>query len=115
MQNLMKATVLGLGLLTSGTALANDNFGGSPLYNPRYSYYGPQYYYPNYWNLNTGYPSYYPGYNYAYGYPYYGWYPGFAYQYWDPTIGAHPYSPFEPELDPLCRMALKQVADGALL
>jgi|SRR5271169_3753465 len=33
MRTLVKATVLGLGLLTSGTALANDNFGGSPLYN----------------------------------------------------------------------------------
>jgi hypothetical protein len=65
MRTLVKATVFGLGLLTSGTALANDNFGGSPLYNPQYSYYGPRYYYPNYWNYNTGYPNYYPGYNYA--------------------------------------------------
>jgi len=48
MRTLVKATVLGLGLLTSGTALANDNFGGSPLYNPQYSHYGTPYYYPNY-------------------------------------------------------------------
>ena len=41
MRTLVKATALGLGLLTSGTAMANDNFGGSPLYNPQYSYYGP--------------------------------------------------------------------------
>ena len=34
--------------------MANDNFGGSPLYNPQYSYYGPPHYYPNYWNYNTG-------------------------------------------------------------
>jgi hypothetical protein len=37
-RTLVKATALGLGLLTSGTAMANDNFGGSPLYNPQYSY-----------------------------------------------------------------------------
>ena len=49
MRTLVKATALGLGLLTSGTAMANDNFGGSPLYNPQYSYYGPPYYYPHYW------------------------------------------------------------------
>jgi hypothetical protein len=36
MRTLVTATVLGLGLLTSGTAMANDNFGGSPLYNPQY-------------------------------------------------------------------------------
>jgi len=29
-RSMVKATVLGLGLLTSGTALANNNFGGSP-------------------------------------------------------------------------------------
>ena len=57
MRTLVKATALGLGLLTSGTAMANDNFGGSPLYNPQYSYYGPPYYYPHYWNYNTGYPN----------------------------------------------------------
>jgi hypothetical protein len=43
MRTLVKATVLGLGLLTSGTAMTNDNFGGSPLYNPQYSYFGPPY------------------------------------------------------------------------
>jgi hypothetical protein len=104
MQTLMKATVLGLGLLTSGTALANDNFGGSPLYNPRYNYYAPSYSYssyPGYWNYNTGYPNYYyPGYSYAYGYPTYGWYPGTPYGYWDPTITAHPYSSSNPNWIP---------------
>ena len=35
MRTLVKATALGLGLLTIGTATANDNFGGSPLYNPQ--------------------------------------------------------------------------------
>ena len=68
MRTLVTATVLGLGLLTSGTAMANNNFGGSPLYNPQYSYYGTPYYYgsyPSYWNYNTGYPTYYPGYDYA--------------------------------------------------
>jgi len=34
MRTLVKATALGLGLLANGTAMANDNFGGSPLYNP---------------------------------------------------------------------------------
>ena len=102
MRSMVKATVLGLGLLTSGTAMANDNFGGSPLYNPQYSYYGAPYYYggyPSYWNYNTGYPNYYPGYNYAYGYPYYGWYPGTA-TYWDPTTGYHPYSKTNPNWIP---------------
>ena len=94
MRTLVKATVLGLGLLTSGTALANDNFGGSPLYNPQYSHYGTPYYYPNYWNYNIGYP------NYAYGYPYYGWYSGTAYPYWDPTTGYHPYSKTNPNWIP---------------
>ena len=87
MRSIVKVTVMGLGLLISGMAMANNNFGGSPLYNPQYSYYGPSYYsgsYP-YWNYNTGYPNYYSGYNYPYGYPYYGWYPGSAYLYWDPT------------------------------
>ena len=41
MHTMVKATVVGLGLVTSGTAMANNNFGGSPLYNPQYSYYGP--------------------------------------------------------------------------
>jgi len=57
MQTLMKATVLGLGLLTSGTAMANNNFGGSPLYNPQYSYYGPPYYSGGYWNYNQAIPN----------------------------------------------------------
>ena len=59
-------------LIDQGHEVVLDNFGGSPLYNPQYSYYGTPYYYPNYWNYSTGYPNYYPGYNYAYGYPYYG-------------------------------------------
>jgi hypothetical protein len=105
MRTLVNATVFGLGLVTtgiSGTAMANDNFGGSPLYNPQYSYYGAPYYYggyPSYWNYNTGYPNYYPNYNYTYGYPYYGWYPGTA-TYWDPTTGYHPYSKTNPNWIP---------------
>jgi hypothetical protein len=105
MRTLANAAVLGLGLLTSGTAMANNNFGGSPLYNPQYSYYSTPYYYggyPSYWNYSTGYPNYYPayGYGYGYGYPYYGWYPGSAYPYWDPTIAAHPYSHTTPNWVP---------------
>jgi hypothetical protein len=34
MQTLVKAMALVPGLLTSGTVMANDNFGGSPLDNP---------------------------------------------------------------------------------
>ena len=98
MQTLVKATALALGLLTSGAAMANNNFGGSPLYNPQYSYYYGGY--PNYWNYNTGYPNYYPGYNYGYSYPYYGWYPGTAYPYWDPTAAWHPYSKTNPNWIP---------------
>ena len=63
MPTLVKAIVLGVGVLACGTAMANENFGGSPLYNPQYSYYGSPYYYgscPNYWNYTTGYPNYYP-------------------------------------------------------
>jgi len=97
----MKATVLGLGLLTGGTALANDNFGGSPLYNPQYSYYGSPYYYSNYSNYNIGYPNDYLGYSYTYGYPYYGWYPGTLYSYWDPTAASHPYSKTNPNWIPM--------------
>jgi hypothetical protein len=97
MRTLVTATVLGLGLLTSGTAMANDNFGGSPLYNPQYSYYGTPYgSYPSYWNYNTGYPNYYSGYNYAYSYPY----PGSTYPYWDPTAASHPYSKTNPNWIP---------------
>jgi len=101
-RSMVKATVLGLGLLTSGTALANNNFGGSPLYNPQYSYYGPSYYYEGYpyWNYNTGYPNYYSSYNYAYGYPYYGWNPRTANSYWDPVNGYHPYSKTNPNWIP---------------
>ena len=95
MHTMVKATVVGLGLLTSGTAMANNNFGGSPLYNPQYSYYGPSYPYTgySYWNYNTGYPNYYPAYNYTYGYPYYG-------SYWDPTAASHPYSKTNPNWIP---------------
>jgi hypothetical protein len=110
MRTLVKTAVLGLGLLTSGTAMANNNFGGSPAYNPQYSYYGPSYYYggyPDHWNYNTGYPHYYsyyyPGYNYtySYGYPYYGSYPATNYPYWnDPTMASHPYSRNNPNWIP---------------
>ena len=111
MRTFVTAIVLGVGVLVSGTAMANENFGGSPLYNPQYSYYGSPYYgaYPNYWNYTTGYPNYYPnynyaygypGYNYGYGYPYYGWYTGAAPTYWDPTTGYHPYSRTNPNWIP---------------
>jgi hypothetical protein len=84
---------LAVGLLISVAALANDNFGGSRLYNPQYSYSYPPYYY-------SGYP-YYPAYGYAYGYPSYGWYTGTPYpwpqSYWDPT---HPYSSANPNWIP---------------
>ncbi len=96
----MKATVLGLGLLTGGTALANANFGESPLYNPQHSYYGPPYYCLNYWNYNIGYPNYYLGYSYIYGYLYYGWYPGTLYPYRDSTAASHPYSKTNPNWIP---------------
>jgi hypothetical protein len=104
MRILANATVLVLGLLASGTALANDNFGGSRLYNPQYNYgytYPPYNYstYPAYTNYYGGYP-YYPAYGSAYGYPSYG-YAGPPYSwpqsYWDPS---HPYSSTNPNWIP---------------
>jgi len=103
MQSLIKAAVFALGLAVSGTAIANNNFGGSPLYNPQYSYRGSLYYYsayPRYWNYSSRFPNYYTYYNHAYPYPYYGWCPGTGYLYWDPTAASHPYSKTNPNWIP---------------
>jgi hypothetical protein len=107
MQSLTKATVLGLGLLTSGTAIADDNYGSSSLYNPQHgynsspSYYGPSPTYIGYYDTD---PHYYPGYSWGYGYPAYGWYAGTPYvwpqPYGDPYAPGHPYSKTPPNWVP---------------
>ena len=107
MQSLTKATVLGLGLLTSGTAIAYDNFGGSPTYNPQYSYNASPSYNRDYLTYSGYYdtdPHYYPRHSSGYGYPAYGWYAGTPYPwpqpYWDPSAPWHPYSRTPPNWVP---------------
>jgi len=104
MQALSKAALLALGLSISGTAMADQYFGGSLpdtqyAYNPSYpaysSYYGGYPYYPAYSSYYGGYP-YYPAYN--------GWYSGTRYSspgpYWDSTTPWHPYSQTNPNWVP---------------
>jgi hypothetical protein len=101
MQALSKAALLALGLSISGTAMADEYFGGPPLYNPQYAYNSVQYSYgyPTYTDYYGGYP-YYPAYN-SYGYPAYGGYSGapysWPYAYWNP---AAPYSRVNPNWVP---------------
>ena len=91
MQALPKAALLALGLSISGTAMADQHFGG-PLPYSQYAY-NPSY--PIYSSYYGGYP-YYPAYN--------GWYSGTRYSwpgpYWDPTTPAHPYSRTNPNWVP---------------
>jgi hypothetical protein len=97
MQMIGKAAVFGLGVLASGTALADDSFAGSPVYVAQYAYNTSPFYYGTY---PTSYPNY-PGYPYYYGYNYpgYAWYPGSTYA-WDPTAPWHPYSHSNPNWVP---------------
>jgi hypothetical protein len=96
MQTLAKATVVGLGLLTTAAVTAHAQY---------YNYYGQpnnyswsQYNYPGYQNSysKTPYYYYYPGYGYSYNYPVYNYYNGSPYPapkaYWDPYVAARPYS-----------------------
>jgi hypothetical protein len=97
MQMIAKVAVFGLGVLASGGALADDSFGGSPLYNGQYAYDTSPSYYGTY---PTSYSNY-PGYPYYYGsYPGYGWYPGAPAYAWDPTAPWHPYSHSNPRWVP---------------
>src|SRR5262249_35270774 len=95
MQCLTKATLLGVGLLTSSAALADDYYGASSAYYPPYSPY-----YSSYTQYPYNYPSYgysYPAYSYSYLYPPYGGYPGTTYARpqtsWAPRNPWQPYSP----------------------
>ena len=97
MQALSKAALLAVGLSISGTAIADQNFGGHPPYNSQYAYDAAQY--PGYGNYYGGYP-YYSAYS-GYGYPAYGWYYAtpyaWPYSYRDP---AAPYSRVNPNWVP---------------
>ena len=102
MQALSKAALLAVGLSISGTAIADQNFGGPPQYNPLYAYGAAQYSYgthPAYSGYYGGYP-YYPAYS-GYGYPAYGWYSAtpyaWPYSYRDPSA---PYSRLNPNWVP---------------
>ena len=96
----MKATVLGLGLLTSGTAMANDNFGGSPLYNPQYSYYGPGIITQTTGTIIPGIPTIILAITTFTVTPTMGGIRGTGYPYWDPTAAWHPYSKTNPNWIP---------------
>jgi hypothetical protein len=96
MQMVIKATVVGVGLLSGIAATAQAQY---------YNYYGTPNIYSsspqNYPGYQTSYSAnpwyyYYPGYGYTYNYPTYNYYTGSAYPapraYWDPYVGARPYS-----------------------
>jgi hypothetical protein len=105
MQALSKATLLAVGLLISGSAMAAENLGGWAPYNAQYAYNPP----PNNYGTYSAYTSYYSGYPYYpaynnYGYPIYGWYSGTRYSspgaYVDPSAPSHPYSRTNPNWVP---------------
>jgi hypothetical protein len=80
-QALSKAALSAVGVSISGTAIADQNFGGPPPYNSQYAYNIAQY--PAYGNYYGGYPYYpdYPAYSgYGYATPY-----AWPYSYRDPS------------------------------